>query len=50
METPTLELRWGRQRFQQPNLAQKEDDGRFMPEITDFKAVDKLDAKLFEQP
>ena len=31
-------------------IAQKEDDGRFMPEITDFKAVDKLDAKLFEQP
>jgi uncharacterized protein (TIGR03067 family) len=31
-------------------VAQKEDDGYFMPEITEFKAVDKLDAKLFEQP
>ena len=31
-------------------VARKEDDGYFMPEITDFKAVDKLDAKLFEKP
>jgi hypothetical protein len=31
-------------------VAQKEDDGHFMPEVTDFRAVEKLDAKLFEQP
>jgi hypothetical protein len=31
-------------------VAQKEDDGYFMPAITEFKAVDKLDARLFEQP
>jgi RNA polymerase sigma factor (sigma-70 family) len=31
-------------------VAQKEDDGHFMPEVTDFKAVDKFDPKLFEQP
>ncbi len=31
-------------------VAQKENDGYLLPEITDFRAVDKLDAKLFEQP
>jgi hypothetical protein len=31
-------------------IAQKEHDGYFEPEITDFQAVDKFDAKLFEQP
>jgi hypothetical protein len=31
-------------------IAQKEHDGYFEPEITEFRAVDKLDAKLFEQP
>jgi hypothetical protein len=31
-------------------VAQKEDDGYLLPQITDFRAVDKFDAKLFEQP
>ena len=31
-------------------VARKEDDGHFMPEITDFRVVEKFDAKLFEQP
>jgi RNA polymerase sigma factor (sigma-70 family) len=31
-------------------IAQREHDGYFEPEITDFRAVDKFDAKLFEQP
>jgi uncharacterized protein (TIGR03067 family) len=31
-------------------VAQKEDDGHFLPEITDFKVVEKFEAKLFEQP
>ena len=31
-------------------IAQKERDGHFEPVVTDFRAVDKLDAKLFEQP
>lgn len=31
-------------------IAQKEDDGYFMPAVTDFRAVEKFDAKLFEQP
>ena len=31
-------------------IAQKEKDGYFEPEVTDFRAVDKFDAKLFEQP
>src|SRR5262249_32463134 len=31
-------------------VAQKEDDGHFMPEVTAFKVVDKFDDKLFEQP
>jgi hypothetical protein len=31
-------------------IAQKEKDGYFNGVVTDFRAVDKLDAKLFEQP
>ena len=31
-------------------IAQKEDDGYLMPRITDFRVVDKFDARLFEQP
>jgi hypothetical protein len=31
-------------------VAQKEHDGYYEPEVTDFRAVDKFDAKLFEQP
>ena len=31
-------------------IAQKERDGHFEPDVIDFRAVDKLDAKLFEQP
>ena len=31
-------------------IAQKEHDGHSMAEVTDFRVVDKLDAKLFEQP
>jgi RNA polymerase sigma factor (sigma-70 family) len=31
-------------------IAQREHDGHFEPVVTDFRAVDKLDAKLFEQP
>lgn len=31
-------------------VARKEDDGYSMPEVTDFKAVDKFDAGLFERP
>jgi hypothetical protein len=31
-------------------IAQKENDGYFMPEVIDFRGVDKLDPKLFEQP
>jgi RNA polymerase sigma factor (sigma-70 family) len=31
-------------------IAQKEHDGHFEPEVTDFRAVEKFDAKLFEQP
>jgi len=31
-------------------IAQKEHDGHFEPEVTEFRAVDKFDAKLFEQP
>ena len=31
-------------------IAQKEHDGHFEPEVTDFRVVDKFDAKLFEQP
>jgi RNA polymerase sigma factor (sigma-70 family) len=31
-------------------IAQKEDDGYFMPQVTEFKVVEKFDAKLFEQP
>ena len=31
-------------------IAQKEHDGHFEPEVTDFRAVDKFDDKLFEQP
>ncbi len=31
-------------------VARKEDDGYLMPQVTDFRAVDKFDAKLFEQP
>jgi hypothetical protein len=31
-------------------IAQKEHDGHFEPEITDFRAVPKFDAKLFERP
>jgi RNA polymerase sigma factor (sigma-70 family) len=31
-------------------IAQKEHDDYFEPEVTDFRAVDKFDAKLFEQP
>ena len=31
-------------------IAQKEKDGYFNGLVTDFRAVDRLDAKLFEQP
>jgi uncharacterized protein (TIGR03067 family) len=31
-------------------IAQKEHDGHFEPEVTDFRAVDRFDAKLFEHP
>jgi hypothetical protein len=31
-------------------IAQKEKDGYFNGALTDFRAVDKFDAKLFEQP
>jgi len=31
-------------------VAQKEHDGHFEPEVTDFRAVDKFDAQLFEKP
>jgi hypothetical protein len=31
-------------------VAQKEDDGYLMPQVTAFRAVDKFDAKLFKQP
>ena len=31
-------------------VAQKENDGYLMPQVTDFRLVDKFDAKLFEQP
>jgi RNA polymerase sigma factor (sigma-70 family) len=31
-------------------IPQKEHDGHFEPEVTDFRAVDKFEAKLFEQP
>jgi RNA polymerase sigma factor (sigma-70 family) len=31
-------------------IAQKEHDGHFEPVVTDFRAVDKFDAKLFEHP
>ena len=31
-------------------IAQKERDGHFEPDVTDFRVVDKFDAKLFEQP
>jgi RNA polymerase sigma factor (sigma-70 family) len=31
-------------------VAQKENDGYLMPQVTDFRAVKQFDAKLFEQP
>jgi RNA polymerase sigma factor (sigma-70 family) len=31
-------------------VARREHDGHFEPEVTDFRAVDKFDPKLFEQP
>ncbi|HYT89646.1 MAG TPA: hypothetical protein VEL76_13145 [Gemmataceae bacterium] len=31
-------------------VAQKDNDGYLMPQVTDFRVVDKFDAKLFEQP
>jgi hypothetical protein len=31
-------------------VAQKENDGYLMPQVTDFRVVDKFNAKLFEQP
>jgi hypothetical protein len=31
-------------------IARKEHDGYFEPEVTDFRAVEKFDARLFEQP
>jgi hypothetical protein len=31
-------------------VAQKEGDGYLMPQVTDLRAVDKFDPKLFEQP
>jgi RNA polymerase sigma factor (sigma-70 family) len=31
-------------------IAQKEHDGYFEPEVTDYRAVEKFDTKLFEQP
>jgi RNA polymerase sigma factor (sigma-70 family) len=40
----------GYKKFDGIPVARKEDDGYFMPEVTDFRAVDKFDAGLFEQP
>jgi RNA polymerase sigma factor (sigma-70 family) len=37
-------------RFDGIPVAQKENDGYLLPEVTDFRAVDKFDARLFEQP
>lgn len=37
-------------KFEGIPIAQKEDDGHFLPRITGFKVVEKFDAKLFEQP
>ena len=37
-------------KFDDIPIAQKEHDGHFDPEVTDFKAVEKFDVKLFEQP
>jgi len=31
-------------------VAQKENDGYLLPQVTDFRAVNKFDAKLFQQP
>jgi len=31
-------------------VAQKEDDGYLMPQVTDFRVVEKFDPKIFEQP
>jgi hypothetical protein len=31
-------------------VAQKERDGYFQPDITDFRVVAQFDAKLFKQP
>jgi RNA polymerase sigma factor (sigma-70 family) len=40
----------GYKKFDGIPIAQREHDGYFEPEVIDFKAVDKFDAKLFEQP
>ena len=40
----------GFKKFDGIPIAQKEDDGHFMPEVTGFRVVDKVDAKQFEQP
>jgi RNA polymerase sigma factor (sigma-70 family) len=37
-------------KFDDISIPQKEHDGYFEPEVTDFRAVDKFDAKLFAQP
>jgi hypothetical protein len=38
----------GYKKFDGAPVAQRDDDGYLIPEVTDFKAVDNLDAKLFE--
>src|SRR5262249_20215113 len=38
------------QKFDGIPIAQKEQDGYFEPEVTDFRAVEQFDANLFEQP
>jgi RNA polymerase sigma factor (sigma-70 family) len=40
----------GYKKFDGIPIAQKEEDGYFNGVVTDFRAVDKFDAKLFEQP
>ncbi len=37
-------------KFDGIQVAQKMNDGSLMSQVTDFRAVDKFDAKLFEQP
>ena len=37
-------------KFDGVTIAQKEHDGYFEPEITESRAVEQFDARLFEQP